>query len=140
MKTLVPIDGSRSALEAALYAARTRPAEELELLYVSPSGRPAELARGRFLLESSRKSCQEIAAAANIRTRLVVGDPKVKLSEAASDPGCDLVVLGAYDMNARPHVDPSGVPELAARPAQRVVVVLPSGRELEPGIELRHAA
>jgi nucleotide-binding universal stress UspA family protein len=136
MTTLVPIDGSQSSLEALKYAARSRPNSELLLLYVAPSGREADLARGRFLLEDGLRTCQVIAEDVRVQTRLEVGDRRTKLPEVAADADCDLVVMGAHGVNALPHVeqvsrDASELTEEMHRP---VVLVLPTGK----GIRTSH--
>ena len=130
MTTLVPIDGSQSSLEALKYAARSRPDGELLLLYVAPSGREADLARGRFLLEDGRRTCEVIAEAVRVQTRLEVGDRRTKLPEVAADANCDLVVMGAHGVNALPHVDEVSrdASELTEEMHRPVVLVLPTGK------------
>jgi len=132
--TLVPIDGSQSSLEAAKYALRSRPNHDVLLLYVAPSGRPVDMERGRFILESSRRQVEGILCDARISTRLEVGDRKAKITQVASEADCDLVVMSAHGVNALPHVDRIGrdasvLTEDIARP---VVLVLPTGKGVRP--------
>ena len=132
--TLVPIDGSQSAQEAMKYAARSRPGGDLLLLYVAPSARMADLERGRFLLENSRRQCEVISRDVRIETRLEIGDPRTKLPEVAADADCDLVVMGAYGVNALPHVDRVSpeASELTEEMDRPVVLVLPTGQGFFP--------
>jgi nucleotide-binding universal stress UspA family protein len=128
MITLVPIDGSQSSLEALKYAVRRHPRGELLLLYVAPSGRQGDLERGRFLLEDSQRRCRFIAQGVQVSTRLEVGDPRSKLSEAAKQ--CDLIVMSAHGENGLPHVDrvsPEAA-ELSHQVHRPVVLVLPTGK------------
>lgn len=128
--TLVPIDGSQSSQEAMKYAARSRPQGDLLLLYVAPSGRMADLERGKFLLENSRRQCEVIARNVRIQTRLEIGDPRTKLPEVAADSDADLVVMGAYGVNALPHADRMHpeASELSEEMHRPVVLVLPTGQ------------
>jgi nucleotide-binding universal stress UspA family protein len=130
MTTLVPIDGSQSSMEAMKYAARMRPEGDLLLLYVAPSGRQADLERGRYLLDGYLRACRGLAEAVRVRTRLEVGEARAKLPEVAAEAGCDLVVMGAHGVNALPHVDPLGenASEWSEEVQRPVVLVLPTGR------------
>lgn len=134
MTTLVPIDGSQSSLEALRYAARSRPDADLLLLYVAPSAREADLERGRFLLEDSRRACEGISGHIRVETRLEVGDRRAKLPEVAADAGCDLVVMGAHGVNALPHVEAvsQDATEMSGELHRPVVLVLPTGRGIRP--------
>lgn len=135
MTTLVPVDGSRSSEEALKYAARRSPDGELLLLHVAPSGREADLARGRFLLEASRRTCQVIARHLHIQLRLEVGDPRAKLNEVVVDADCDLVVMGAHGVNATPQLERVGAEtcEITEGIGQPVVLVLPTGKGIRAG-------
>ncbi len=95
MTTLVPIDGTQASVDAAQFAATTRPASDLLLLYVAPSAKPVDLARGQFLLESMAQRCRVVAEDVSVQTRLEIGDRSVRLAEVAEDASCDLVVVGA---------------------------------------------
>jgi nucleotide-binding universal stress UspA family protein len=134
MKTLVPVDGSQSSLEAAKYAARIRPHDELILLYVAPSARQGDLERGRFVLGEFLRQCRVVAEAVRIETRLEVGDPQARLPQVAEDAGADLVVIGAHGVNALPQIEEvspeaSVLTEEVRRP---VVLVTPTGRDIHP--------
>jgi nucleotide-binding universal stress UspA family protein len=127
MTTLIPVDGSQSSQDALSYAAHQDPHGDVLLLHVSPSGRQGDLARGRFLLETSERACKQIAAEVHVRLRLEVGNAADKLREAAES--CDRVVLGAHGVNALPRIEEAGretcpEPRSVGRP---VVMVLPSG-------------
>lgn len=130
MSTLVPIDGSRTSLEAVKYAARNSATRGLLLLHVAPSARQSDLERGRFLLESGRRTGLREAEDLRIETRLEIGEQKDKVSLVAADAGCDLLVMGAHGVNSLPHVD--SVSEDASRLQEQVhipvVLVLPTGQ------------
>ncbi|HEU4754352.1 MAG TPA: universal stress protein [Armatimonadota bacterium] len=130
MTTLVPVDGSQSSLEALKYAARRRPQGDLLILHVAPSGRQADLERGRFLLEDGARACRDIAQELRVQTRLEVGDPRAKVQQVAEAAGCDLVVMGAHGVNALPHVDQVGreASEITEDFHRPVVLVLPTGK------------
>lgn len=127
MTTLIPVDGSKSSLDALNYAAHEDPHGEVLLLHVSPSARQADLARGRFLLETSERTCKLIAKDVRVQVRLEVGNASEKLREVAEV--CDRVVMGAHGVNAMPQIEEAGCetcpePETVGRP---VVLVLPTG-------------
>ena len=127
MTTLIPVDGSRSSLDALSYATHEDPQGDVLLLHVSPSGRQGDLARGRFLLEASERACKLIAKGVRVRARLEVGNAAEKVREAAQ--GCDRVVLVAHGVNSLPRIEEAGhdtcpEPRAVGRP---VLLVLPSG-------------
>jgi len=132
MHTLVPVDGSFCAVEAAKYAARHSPRGRLLLLYVAPSGRHVDLERGRFVLESSRRQCEIEAREVRVETRLEVGDPREKIHAAAADRDCERVIMGAHGVNDMPRVDRAslGASSVTAELHRPVVLVTPTGRGL----------
>jgi len=134
MTTLIPIDGSQSSQEALKYAARSRPDGELLLLYVAPSGRQADLERGRFLLEDGRRTCEGLGEGLRVETRLEVGDRREKVTEVAAEANCDLVIMGAHGVNAIPHVErvSRDACDMTEEIDQPVVLVLPTGEGIAP--------
>jgi nucleotide-binding universal stress UspA family protein len=138
MTTLVPIDGSQSSAEALKYAARRAPRGDLLLLHVAPSGRQADMERGRFLLEDGRRACELIAEDVRIETRLEIGDPRTVIQAVAEETGCELVVMGAQGVGARTHAEELGpqAAETTGEIHRPVVIVLPTGR----GVRLHEQA
>jgi nucleotide-binding universal stress UspA family protein len=134
--TLVPIDGSQSSIEAAKYAVRSRPHDDLVLLYVAPSGRPVDMERGRFLLDHGRRVCEGLTRGRRVSTRLEVGDRQTKLSQVAAEENCGLVVMSAHGVNATPHVDrgPRDTSRLTEDLQRPVVLVLPTGQGIRTDI------
>lgn len=127
MTTLIPVDGSKSSEDALNYAMQEDPDGEVLLLHVCPSARQADLARGRFLLEASERTCRLIAKDVRVQVRLEVGEPTQKLREAAE--ACDRVVVGAHGVSGLPQLEEAGAdtcpePQAVGRP---VVMVLPTG-------------
>jgi len=135
MTTLVPIDGTQASLDAARFAASSRPDSDLLLLYVAPSARPVDLARGKFLLESMARKCQGVSEDVNILTRLEVGEKGTKLSEVAEEADCDLIVVGAPASHASPgrrRVEEDEV-EWTGAVRRPLVFVLPTGESVAAG-------
>jgi nucleotide-binding universal stress UspA family protein len=141
--TLVPIDGSQASLEAARYAVRSRPHDDLLLLYVAPSGRPVDMERGRFLLDQLSKVCEELGrGGGRVTTRLEVGDRRAKLSQVAAEANCGMVVMSAQGKSSLPHVDrvdPQAA-DLSDGLRRPVVLVLPTGQGIRTGPAEEEAA
>jgi nucleotide-binding universal stress UspA family protein len=134
MKTLVPLDGSQSAMEALKYAVLRRPQDRVMLLYVAPSGRYGDVERGRFVLEEAKRTSQRLSDEIEVETRLEIGDPRAKVPEIAEASGCDLVVMGAHGVNATPHVERVGqrATEVTGELLGPVLLVLPTGQGIQP--------
>jgi nucleotide-binding universal stress UspA family protein len=128
--TLVLLDGSQSSLEAMKYAARTHSESRILLLYVAPSGREAELERGRFVLEEARRECGRISRDLEVDLRMEIGDRRSRLPEVAAEEDAALLVMGAHGVNALPHLElvSEDITELSEEIQRPVVIVLPSGQ------------
>jgi nucleotide-binding universal stress UspA family protein len=133
MALLVLVDDSQSSQEAVRYAGRSaaqhHPQDEVWLVHISPSARVGDLERGRFLLETARRSCRDLVRGVRITTRLEVGEPRERLHQVEEESGCRLVVLGAQGVNPSLHLERVSAEAvgLAAAVTAPVLLVLPTG-------------
>jgi nucleotide-binding universal stress UspA family protein len=73
-----------------------------------------------------------MARGAQIRTRLVVGDPTETIPAVAEAENADLVVIGSHGLDGFPHIEAIGqiTRRVACKGKCRVVVISPTGSEL----------
>jgi nucleotide-binding universal stress UspA family protein len=135
---LVCVDGSRWAYLALQHAGRRLDAsDEVILLTVCPRAGAGYIESGRMALEAAERICAPMVAGSALRSRLMVGDPRVEIPRAVSEEGAEVVVMGALGGNGLPHGPSLGdttraIWEQCGRP---LLVGSPQGVELLTGDE-----
>jgi nucleotide-binding universal stress UspA family protein len=124
MQIVVGVDGSRSADNAVAWAAGAARALGAELLLVTvvAPGADAE-ASERQLLEEWSRAAQETRAP--FRTEVLVGDPRLELSEVAAHVGAPLVVVGGGHDRWFPALHLGSTSHYLAQHTDRPVAVVP---------------
>jgi nucleotide-binding universal stress UspA family protein len=132
MQIVVGVDGSRSADNAVAWAAGAARALGAELLLVTvvAPGADAEACERHLLAEWSH-AAQE--ARAPFRTEVLVGDPRLELSEVAAHAGAPLVVVGAGHERWFPALHLGSTSHYLAQHSDRSVAIVPELHTFDAG-------